>query len=78
MINETIDGTIFKEIKKLHAKGECPLSICLGSQRQQEKVAERLKSRNVVFNEKWIHEPRYSLIASKKWMNQLKNNLLNM
>ena len=30
----------------------------------QEKVAERLKSRNVVFNEKWINEPRYSLIAS--------------
>ena len=28
----------------------------------QEKVAERLKSRNVVFNEKWILEPRYSLI----------------
>ena len=44
----------------------------------QEKVDERLKSRSVVFNEKWIHETRYSLIASKKWMHQLKSNLLDM
>ena len=52
--------------------------LMVGSVTVQEKVAERLKSRNVVFNEKWINEPRYSLIASKKWMNQLNNNLLNM
>ena len=44
----------------------------------QEKIAERLKSRNAVFNGKWIYEDRYSLIASKKWMHQLKSNLLNM
>ena len=52
--------------------------LMVGSVTVQEKVAERLKSRNVVFNEKWINEPRYSLIASKKWMHQLKSNLLNM
>ena len=52
--------------------------LMVGSVTVQEKFAERLKSRNVVFNEKWINEPRYSLIASKKWMHQLKSNLLNM
>ena len=52
--------------------------LIVGSVTVQEKVAERLKSRNVLFNEKRINEPRYSLIASKKWMHQLKSNLLNM
>ena len=37
--------------------------LMVGSVTVKEKVAERW---NVVFNEKWINEPRYSLIASKK------------
>lgn len=34
--------------------------LMVGSVTVQEKVAGRLKSRNVVFNEQWINEPRYS------------------
>ncbi|AWB66541.1 TetR/AcrR family transcriptional regulator [Saccharobesus litoralis] len=34
-------GYWLKHIKKLHAKGECPLSFCSGSQRKQQKIAER-------------------------------------
>lgn len=34
-------GYWLKHIKKLHDKGECPLSLCMGSKRKQEKVAER-------------------------------------
>ena len=49
--------------------------LMVGSVTVQEKVAERLKSRNAVFNETWIYEEKYSLIASKKWMRQLKSNL---
>ena len=40
--------------------------LMVGSVKVQEKVTERLKSRSAVFNEKWIYEDRYSLIASKK------------
>ena len=52
--------------------------LMVGSFTVQVKVAEPLKSRNAVFNEKWIYEDRYSLIASKKWMHQLISNLLDM
>ena len=36
--------------------------LMVGSVMVQEKVAERVKSQNAVFNEKWIYEDRY-LIA---------------
>ena len=44
--------------------------LMVGSVTVQEKFAERVKSMNAVFNVKWIHEDRYSLITSKKWMHQ--------
>ncbi|WP_111976783.1 TetR/AcrR family transcriptional regulator [Algibacillus agarilyticus] len=34
-------GYWLKHIKKLHANGLCPIDICMGSARKQQKIAER-------------------------------------
>ena len=57
----------------------CEMALLLTNEKViQNKLLNRLKSRQVSFNERWIYENRHSLLTSKKWLAKVKKYSLNM